>query len=185
MKKLLYFTLILLTALCGFSAFGQTITPAPLNQYYGAQEFNLELAPFAFHSVLEPKNGFTIGQSLESQYYENNFTATSLEVGDTDVRTARNGIIDFFATKQYFRIVPDPTSPIFGRIELFSYIGAETWLNTGAKGTSLGAGFGIALTPRLHFVGDAGEHFCTVASCTGLSARFALTWNFGKIKTHN
>ena len=109
---------------------------AQTNLYYNKGEFVFSMAPTVTAGNLFNNSSVkTYGWSFESEYWEQRWTGTGLEVGSYNVAKLS---LDHMQIMQDFRFEPFPEKSFFARLAIGGKMGAETYFGTGAKDVSVG-----------------------------------------------
>ena len=168
-----FFSILFFGVFVATSAQGQT------NDYYKVGDLTFSLAPTAsLPASAASLKGTVYGVSLETTYWQTDHTGTGLEIGKREFKGNTTSGIDHIAAIEAFRIVPAPNTPLFNRLSLNMFTGAETWLNTGAKGLELGVGSEFACTVNFRLFSEASQHFESTAEQSGLEFVAGLRWRF-------
>jgi hypothetical protein len=164
---------LFLTILCLFTAtaFSQT------NQWFNKGDLTLEIGPLiTLPSIAHVTSRY--GVSISTTYWQTESTATSVEVGDLDIRNFNPELIDHISALEKVRVVPFYQNPIFGRIALIGITGTDTRFYDGSKGIIVGLETDVAITKNLRVVGRLDESFETVAVDSGTQGFVGLQFKF-------
>ena len=152
---------------------------AQTNQYYSVGDLTISLAPTVSFPMAAAKPSHALyGFSYDTMYWMTAHTGAGLQIGKRDLSESNTGYFDHYAAVTAYRITPLPNDFLFSRWSLNLSTGAESWINTGAKGTFLGVGSEWAFTKNARLFLNASEHFETTAYESGSELKAGVSWKF-------
>jgi hypothetical protein len=162
---------ILAISLASLAAQAQT------NQYYNKGDITFQTGPsISLSPPINAKNA-RYGFDIDVSFWQTQNTATAVELGNRNVYYQDNEGFDHIDLIEKYRVTLASTG-FLSRFSIGSEVGAETWANTGAKGTMVGLEPVFAVSKKIKIVGNIQDHFASTASQSGLSAFLGVLYKF-------
>lgn len=201
MQKIIFITLLLLTMICFAHAQTNTvndvnnviienglvvvnnIVDSDTNQFSGTNEWYIKgdftislFGTTSIHSLVDKHNLY--GISLEATYWQSEYTGTSVELGDFNIKNFNPELIDHISVLEKVRVIPFNPEPVFRRLDIVGITGTDTRLSDGSKGIVVGVGSEWAFTKNLRASVEVKEYFESIATDSTLTAALGLEYKF-------
>lgn len=163
--RLFILTGLLTLALC-LPASAQT------NQFYRAQGLDVGAGPSITLGLGKPQYGVAV----ESRYWESAYTATAIQIGNSDLGPNAYPGITYSDIKQYVRIIPFGSHPFLGRFALGPFTGVKRFFNDGATAAPVGGFIDFALTRKVGLEFSLEQDIATSPRDDGLFGVFEIQY---------
>lgn len=155
-----------------FTTFKQRVLLST-NQFYAAKEMTYEITPTISAPSFLGKPNYTIGMSMEYEYWQTPSMGTGMEIGTYDYKH----FVDHISVMEDYRIVPF-ISPIWNRVALEGKIATEHFFVDNSHDIGFGLGVDFAFTRRIRGEFDFMQHYRLDSSKNGATLRVGLQWVF-------